>query len=103
VDDRRPRPDLTRRQFVTLIAAGSAALIAAPLAADAATRRRRRRHVPASTVINEPAGVTAADRKEIARQRKSTADLLGVIRRHAMGPGTEMAAVFRPLAPRRGR
>ena len=91
------RPDLSRRRFVAMLAAGSAALITSPVAAVAATHRRRRHHVGASQVINEPAGVTAADRREIARQRKSTADVLAVIRKHAMPPGTEMASVFRPV------
>jgi len=91
------KPALSRRQFVTMLAAGSAALMASPLAvADAATRRRRRR-VHASTVIDEPPGTTLADRKEIARQRKATADTLAVIRKHAMPPGTELAGIFRPL------
>lgn len=85
--DRPQGSTLTRRRFVTLVAAGSAALMASPLAAAPARPAPRR----AAAVMAEP------DRKEFERQRKSTLETLAVLRKHAMAPGTEMASVFRPL------
>jgi hypothetical protein len=81
---------LTRRRFVTLVAAGSAALLASP--ALAATAKHG---APAGRAT--PASLGPADRKEFLRQRASTNDTLKTIRGHAMGPGTEMAGVFHPL------
>ena len=40
-------------------------------------------------------------RAEIAKQKKSVADALAVIRAHALPPGSDMAFVFRPLPARR--
>jgi hypothetical protein len=87
--DRPKGSTLTRRRFVTMVAAGSAALIAAPAYAATATRPARA-HAGAA-VMTEP------ERKEFERQRRATLDTLAVIRKHAMPPGTEMASVFRPL------
>jgi hypothetical protein len=86
--DRPQGSALTRRRFVTLVAAGSAAFIASPLAAAPARPAARR---AASVAMTEP------DRKEYDRQRKSTLETLAVLRKHAMAPGTEMASIFRPL------
>ncbi len=89
---------LSRRRFVSMVAAGSAALLAAP-AAGAALAPAARTAKRAAT-----AAVVAADRKEFVRQQVSTLETLRAIRKHAMPPGTEMASVFRPLrAPSQGR
>jgi hypothetical protein len=92
--DRTESPALTRRRFVTLVAAGSAALMASPLAAatGAATRTARPRKRGPAVAADDGPGTA-----EFERQRKSTLDTLAVIRRHAMPAGTEMALVFRPL------
>ena len=74
-------------------AAGSAAVMASPLAAAAAVRPARRRSAASTAAAAMPEG----ERAELERQRKSTLDTLAVLRKHAMGPGTEMALVFRPL------
>jgi hypothetical protein len=89
---------LSRRRFVSMVAAGSAAILAAPAAAGAAASAAR-------TVKRAAAGAPgAADRKEFVRQQVSTLETLRAIRKHAMPPGTEIAAVFRPLrAARAGR
>jgi hypothetical protein len=91
----RPKPPatLSRRRFVALVAAGSAALLAPP--ATAAAVKRRAKTAPA------PSPMSPAVSREYARQKSSTMDTLKVIRSHGMPPGTELALVFRPLAPSR--
>jgi hypothetical protein len=89
--DRPKGSPLTRRRFVTMVAAGSAALIAAPAYAATATRPARGHAGATAATMTEP------ERKEFERQRRATLDTLAVLRKHAMGPGTEMASVFRPL------
>jgi hypothetical protein len=92
---------LSRRRFVTLLAAGSAALIApggaiAAATAPAATRR------PARPAATASAGLSQADRKELIRQQAAARATVEVIRKHPMPPGTEMASIFKPLRSRRG-
>jgi hypothetical protein len=86
MQDRTQGSALTRRRFVALVAAGSAALVASPLAAVLLRGAGR-----AAAAMAEP------ERKEFDRQRKATLDTLAVLRKHAMAPGTEMASSFRPL------
>ena len=89
----RPRntDGMSRRRFVTLVAAGSAALIARPVAGAAPPAARR----PAPRVA---AGSRAAAlEKEFARQRAGTLGALKAVRGHAMPPGTELGLVFRPI------
>jgi len=85
---------MSRRKFVAMVAAGSAALIARPASAAAAAAPRSGR-----AVVTE--AMSPADRKEYLRQKKSTADALKVIRGHKVPAGTELALVFRPLKSRR--
>lgn len=90
-----PRP-FSRRRFLSLIAAGSAAVAAAPartLAAAAST-------APAA-VAKPTAALPAKMRAEIEKQKKNTADALKTIRDYPLPPGSAMAFVFRPMA--RGR
>jgi hypothetical protein len=94
--DRPQGPALTRRRFVAMVAAGSAALATSPLAAATAAPPAKRRSAAA-------AALPEAERKEFERQRKATLETLAVLRKHAMPPGTEMASVFRPLKPARGK
>ncbi len=94
---RTKRPDsITRRRFVGLMAAGSAALMAGGAAVAAPAPKRRPRAAAAV-----PAELPPADRQELLRQRAATTATLEVIRKHAMPPGTEMASIFKPLRPRR--
>lgn len=104
-DPKAPAP-LSRRRFVAVIAAGSAALLAQPAAALSATAPPAAKKKPAAAT--KPAGpvhgtgtpaMTAAQRKEYERARKSTLDTLKVIRGHEMPPGTEMASIFRARRP----
>ena len=96
MNDGSKRPEqLSRRRFVAVIAAGSAALLAQP--AMAATTAAK----PKPTTPHKPAApaMTAAQRKEYDRQHKSTLELLKTIREHVMPPGTEMASIFRARRP----
>jgi hypothetical protein len=86
---------ITRRRFVGMLAAGSAALVAGGAVAAVPAKRKR----PAAAAA-EPA-LSPADRKELERQRAATLTTLEVIRKHRMPPGTELASVFRPLKSRR--
>jgi hypothetical protein len=93
VSDRPDRPaGVSRRRFVAVVAAGSAAFLARPAAAVAAVAKtaQPRAKAPDMTVVQ---------RKEYDRQRTGTLDMLKVIRAHAMPPGTEMASVFRARRP----
>ena len=89
----------TRRAFLRLVAAGSAALAAgavAPLAHAAPAPAKRKRAATA-------APVTPAIRREIASQKAYVARSLRVIRDHVLPAGSELAFTFRPLRPRRRR
>lgn len=88
-----PRPS-SRRRFLKLIAAGSAAAATAAVpTARAATRKRA--HAPAQPM---PAKIA----KEIDNQKAYVSKTLDVIRLYPLPPGTEPAFVFQPLdSPRR--
>jgi hypothetical protein len=95
---------LSRRKFVTMIAAGSAALLAQPLASLAATKRKGVHNAGAATTHAKPGVATPAAsklEKEVLRQRASTLDTLKVIRAHKLPAGSEMAFVFRVMKPGR--
>ena len=105
--DRVQGSSLTRRRFVAMVAAGSAALVASPLAAATAAASAPPAAAPAVRPAPRKSGAAAAmtepDRKEFDRQRKATLETIAVLRKHAMTPGTEMASIFRPLkSTRRG-
>lgn len=91
---------ISRRRFVAVMAAGSAALLARPAAAVAAAAAPVKPRAATKPRAAAPA-MTAAQRKEYDRQLKATADAVRVIRAHAMPPGTEMASVFRVRRPSR--
>jgi hypothetical protein len=87
--------NVSRRRFVAVVAAGSAALLARPAAAVAAAARSTH----ARTAAPAAPGMTPAQRKEYDRQRTGTLDTLKAIRSHVMPPGTEMASVFHARRP----
>lgn len=89
---------LSRRRFVAVIAAGSAALLAQPAVAATATAPPAAKPKPATHKPAAPA-LTAAQKKEYDRQHKSTLEVLKTIREHVMPPGTEMASIFRARRP----
>ena len=96
---------VSRRRFVAVLAAGSAALLARPAAAvAAAVAPVKPRAVPTARPRAAAPAMTAAQRKEFDRQRAATVETLKVIRGHVMPPGTEMASIFRARRPaRKGR
>jgi hypothetical protein len=87
---RKPRK-LSRRRFLALIAAGSAAVATAPARAIAAPAKARG--------VKLPAAVSPKMAAEIEKQKKSTADTLKTIRAYPLPPGSDMAFAFRPLRP----
>jgi flagellar motility protein MotE (MotC chaperone) len=100
---------LSRRRFVKLLAAGSAAALAAPaiaFGADAttakppATKPAAASAAPSTTApsSNAPASLRA----EVEKQKKALADQLKVIRDYHLPPGSNMAFVFQPMR-RKGR
>jgi hypothetical protein len=87
---------LSRRRFVTLLAAGSAAIAASPaLAAKAATEPPKK---PATTTP-KPATGAAALQKEFDRQRAGTLDTIKTLREFPLPPGGDLPVVFRPMRP----
>lgn len=92
---------LTRRGFVTMVAAGSAVLLARPeLAAAAAGTHRKKPAPPAERpgTSGAPAAAAApsASQKEFDRQRAGTLATLKTLREHALPPGGDLPVVFRP-------
>ncbi|MBI1796162.1 MAG: hypothetical protein HY076_06995 [Candidatus Eisenbacteria bacterium] len=92
------RRKLSRREFLTLIAAGSAATAAAPIGALAATARAARK-----TSAPAPPPPSPRIAREIEKQKRSTDDALKVIRGYALPPGSDMAFVFQPVRAKRKR
>ena len=91
---------LTRRSFVTLVAAGSAALLATPgLAADRG-RTTRQKKTPEAKPL-PPAPPPTAAQKEYDRQRTSTLATLKTLREFTLPPGGDLPVVFRPLRIRK--
>ena len=90
----------SRRRFVTLVAAGSAALIAQP---GAAAERPRRKRAPTQKPAPQPPEPTKLER-EMARQRAGTLATLKQLRDYPLPPGGDLPVVFRPRrTPSRGR
>ena len=84
---------LSRRRFISLLAAGSASALLAP------ARRVVGATAPATKPAAKPAasGPSARVRAEIEKQKKSTAGQLQVIRNYVLPAGSPMAFEFRPL------
>lgn len=114
----------SRREFMRLLAAGTAAALAAPAATLAAAAKSSTKppakaapakSAPASAkgtaadsarlarARTEAAGGHAADPAEIEKQKKYTADTLKTLREFSLPPGSPMAFSFRPLKARRAR
>ncbi len=102
--NRKPRstPAVSRRRFVTLMAAGSAALLATPALTAADDTRRKGTSTPSAKPA-PPAPVPAEaskSAKELARQRAGTLTTLKVVRDYPLPPGGDLPVVFRPQRPR---
>jgi len=92
---------LTRRGFVTLVAAGSAALLARPgLAEEVAPARKKGASAPAAKPVPPPPPPSAAE-KEFERQRAGTLSTLKTLREYPLPPGGDLPVVFRPQRARK--
>lgn len=90
---------LSRRRFVTLLAAGSAALATPAMAAPAKHTKPRSRPAakPAAAATKPAASEAVALQKEFDRQRTGTLATLKTIRDFALPPGGDLPVVFRAL------
>jgi hypothetical protein len=92
---------LTRRGFVTMVAAGSAALLARPgLAGEAVPAKHKGASAPAAKAP-PPAPPPSASQKEFDRQRASTLATLKTLREVPLPPGGDLPLVFHPQRARK--
>jgi hypothetical protein len=95
---------LSRRSFVTLVAAGGVALLAPSGVAAAAERRKHKAGAPPVGKPLPTASAPSASQKEFDRQRTGTLATLKTLRAHALPPGGDLPVVFKPLrVAKRGR
>lgn len=87
---KRAAKAISRRSFVSLLAAGSAAVLVRPAAGAPAPRPKKPVPLPAPIP-------PSAEQKEFERQRASTLGTLKTIRAYPLPPGGDLAVVFRPL------
>lgn len=100
----RSAPTLTRRGFVTMVAAGSAALLARPGLADEAAATRHKAASAPATKSQPAAPPPSAAQKEFERQRTGTLATLKTLREYPLPPGGDLPLVFLPQrARKRGR
>lgn len=100
--NRRPRatPAVSRRRFVTLMAAGSAALLAAPAHPMADDTRRKTTSTPSAKPTPPAPAELSRSAKELQRQRAGTLATLKVIRDFPLPPGGDLPVVFQPQRTR---
>ena len=92
----------SRRDFIKLVAAGSAAAsLGRGTRALAATAAKSAPAKHAGAGKSAPAR-SAAISAELDKQKKSTADTLKTLRDHELSPSAPLAFVFKPLRPRKG-
>jgi hypothetical protein len=89
----------SRRQFLKLVAAGSAAALTSGARGAAAAARRAAaksaaRAATADSAHAAPAAIPDAVRVEIEKQKKSTADALKIVRDYPLPAGSPMAFSF---------
>ncbi len=93
---------MTRRSFLGLVAAGSAALVAPGLALAATAPAAPSRARAAAGKPRPATGTRAPDiEKGIREQKESLEKQLQVIRGYVLPPGSDMAFVFRPMRARK--
>jgi hypothetical protein len=95
-----PAQALTRRRFVTMVAAGSAVLLAKPELASAATAPRRKSHAGAAARPAPATPIKSAAQKEFDRQHAGTLATLKTLRDQPLPPGGDLPVVFRPQRTR---
>ena len=93
----------SRRRFLRLVAAGSAAALASPASALAAVAPRK--GAPATKPVPKPApappALPAVVAAEIEKQKGYVAAALKAVRGYALPPGSDMAFTFKPVRARR--
>ena len=87
----------SRRSFLKILAAGSAAVATRPAAGLAATRARHAPTAKPAAPAHATAAPPAALRAEIERQKKDLDKILQTLREFPLPPGSSPAFVFRPL------
>jgi hypothetical protein len=94
----------SRRRFLTLLAAGSAAAVTTPVADLASAAAPRKRATPPKTASEgreADAGRPPAVADEIRKQKAVVEQSLKAVRDYPLPPGSEPAFVFAPLKPRK--
>ncbi len=93
----------SRRRFLRLMAAGSAAAVAGPVAAATRTKKPiRKTAAPAPTTLaGKAAPPPATVAEEIRRQKTSLDKSLKTLRDYPLPAGSEPAFTFVPLKARR--
>ena len=95
-------PRLSRRRFMTLLAAGSAALATMPGAALAAATPNK--PAPPKTATTPPRPkLSAAALEDLKQQRATTRAAVEKIRAYPLGYGSDPAFTFRPIKAQRAR
>jgi hypothetical protein len=99
----------TRRKFLRLLAAGSAAAVIAPATTLAATRRRTSPkpllapHPVAPPRVEPAPSKPDAMAAEVTKLKGYVAETLKSVRGYSLPPGAEQAFVFEPMPARRRR
>lgn len=83
---------LSRRRFVTMVAAGSAVLLARPGRADETAAKT------ADAATRKASTLSAATQKEFDRQRAGMLATLKTLREAPLPPGGDLPVVFQPRA-----
>jgi len=93
----------SRRRFLGLIAAGSAAAAASPAAAlaRAVTPKKKPAKPAPGAAGTKPSGAPPAVAGEIRRQKAALEQSLQALRDCPLPPGSEPAFLFAPLRPRK--
>ena len=94
----------SRRRFLGLVAAGSAAAAAAPAAAlaRAVTPKKPAKPAPGTAGTKRAgAGVPPAVAEEIRKQKIALEQSLHALRDYPLPPGSEPAFLFAPFRPRK--
>ena len=104
---RTPERGTSRRRFLKIVAAGSAAALTSAVAPIAEVAAAAKRRSPAAPKPEHPAPgmpIPAAIQTEIDSQKEYVIKALQAIRDHPLAPGSDPAFVFAALkAPRRSR
>jgi hypothetical protein len=91
----------SRREFLRLVAVGSAAAMTRSATASAAAARKVAKQEAHAAKASAATHVSAATRTEIDKQLKGTRAQLKTIRDFQLPAGSPVAFVFKPMKPSR--